>query len=413
MAQTVANLSEVMVEVFTQDRLEKQFFNEYRLFDRLKRTSKWTHGRHAAVPIHAGRSGGNTTLSSAGGTLNAADEQKVDKAQYTVPYHYHQVELQIAAINEATGGGFSIGSAVSLEVDGALDDMRNDITRQFLGDNTGLIARCDATTNTTTVELTASGYGYDAIVRGWLRAGQTVDIGSTSDPDTSVSAGTIVSVKESASDPDVILAAADTVADGEFISIAQATQAGGNTSNESDGLRNIAGSASNPSGGLDPDTAGVEFWQPAHVDTTTTVLSLNLLLTLQRKVNQKTGRRNGTMVFSLYQKQAFYELLQNQVRFATDTVKAGNDNQEFWGTQEIMDLPEVPDREVYYLSFDDLALVTGAKIKKPTWASTLQGANTPMLYTIGSTKFSDTLVFPVGLGTRRRNAHAAAIGLTA
>ena len=413
MAQTVSNLSEVMLEVFSQDRLEKQFFNEYRLFDRLKRTSKWTHGRHAAVPIHAGRSGGNTTLSSAGGTLNAADEQKVDKAQYTVPYHYHQVELQIAAINEAAGAGSSIGSAVDLEVQGALDDMRCDITRQFLGDGTGLIARMDATTNNTTLEMTASGYGYDAIVRGWLRPGQTIDIGTTADPDSEVDGLTLVNVKESSSDPDLILAAADTVADGSFVSIAQATQDGGSTSNESDGLRNIAGSATEPSGGLDPDTAGVGFWQPAHVDTTTTVLSLNLLLTLQRKVNQKTGKRNGTMVFSLYQKQNFYELLQNQVRFSQDTVRAGNDDKEFWGSQEILDLPEVPDREVYLLSFDDLALVTGAKIKKPTWASTLQGSNTAMLYSQGTTAFKDTLVFPVGLATRRRQAHACARGLTA
>lgn len=402
-----------MQEVFTASRLEKQFYNEFRLFDRLQRTSSWTHGKKAVVPIHAGRSGGVTTLSSAGGTLNAADKQKVDRAEYLVPYHYHQIELQLAAINEATGGGFSIGSSVNLEVEGGLSDLRNNITRQFLGDNTGLIARMDAVTNNTTLELTASGYGYDAIVRGWLYPGLLVDVGSTADPDSEVDGLAIVSVKEDSSDPDIILAAGDTVTDGSFISVAQATQNGGNTSNESDGLRNMFGSTTSASGTLDPDTAGQEFWKPSHVDTTTTVLSLNLLLTLQRKVNQKVGSRSGTLVMGLYQKQNFYELLQNQVRFTSDKVAAGNDQTETWNGGPIIDLPEVPDREVYYLTLDDLALVTGAKIKKPTWVSSLQGANQAMLWAQGSTRFVDALTYPVGLAMSRRNSGAAAIGLTA
>jgi hypothetical protein len=413
MAQDVSSLQDVMQEVFTASRLEKQFYDEFRLFDKLHRTSKWTHGKKAVVPVHAGRSGGVTTLSSAGGTLNAADKQRVDRAEYLVPYHYHQIELQLAAINEATGGGFSIGSSVNLEVEGGLSDLRNNITRQFLGDNTGLIARMDATTNNTTLEMTASGYGYDAIVRGWLYPGLLVDIGTTADPDSEVDGLALTGVRESSTDPDVILAAADTVADGSFISVAQATQNGGNTSNESDGLRNMAASTTAPSGTLDPDTAGQEFWQPAHVDTTTTVLSLNLLLTLQRKVNQKVGSRSGTLVMGLYQKQNFYELLQNQVRFSSDSVKAGNDQTETWNGGPIVDLPEVPDREVYYLTLSDLALVTGAKIKKPTWVSSLQGANQAMLWAQGSTRFVDALTYPVGLAMSRRNSHAAAIGLTA
>jgi hypothetical protein len=413
MAQDVSSLQDIMQEVFTASRLEKQFYDEFRLFDKLHRTSKWTHGKKAVVPMHTGRSGGVTTLSSAGGTLNTADKQKVDRAEYLVPYHFHQIELQLAAINEATGGGFSIGSSVNLEVEGGLSDLRNNITRQFLGDNTGLIARMDATTNNTTLEMTASGYGYDAIVRGWLYPGLKVDIGTAADPDSEVDGLAITAVNESSTDPDIILAAADTVADGSFVSVAQATQNGGNTSNESDGLRNIAASTTGASGTLDPQNAGQEFWAPAHVDTTTTVLSLNLLLTLQRKVNQKTGKRGGTFVMGLYQKQNFYELLQNQVRFGSDQVSAGNDQNESWNGQPLLDLPEIPDREVYYLTLSDLALVTGAKVKKPTWMSAVQGSNQAMLWSQGTTAFVDALTYPVGLACRRRNSHAAAIGLTA
>ena len=68
---------------------------------------------------------------------------------------------------------------------------------------------------------------------------------------------------------------------------------------------------------------------------------------------------------------------------------------------------------MYYLTLDDLALVTGAKIKKPTWVSSLQGANQAMLWAQGSTRFVDALTYPVGLAMSRRNSGAAAIGLTA
>lgn len=414
MAQDVSSLQDVMVEVFTSSRLEKQFYNEFRLFDRLQRTSKWTHGKKAVVPIHMGRSGGVTTLSSAGGTLNSADKQRVDRAEYLVPYHYHQIALEIAAINEATGGGFSIGSSVNLEVEGGLSDIRNNITRQFLGNNDGIVAAADTGGASTTVEMTTTGYGYDALVRGWLYPGLKVDIGTTSDADTVVAGSAIISVKEDPTDPDITISSSVSTTNGtHFISVAQGRSPSDGSSRESDGLRNIAGSTTGISGTINPATAGNEYWKPAHVDTSTTVLSLNLLLTLQRKVNQKTGSRGGTLVMGLYQKQNFYELLQNQVRFASDSVSAGNDETEKWNKQEIVDLPEVPDREVYYLTLSDLALVTGAKIRQPTWVSSLQGSNQAMLWSQGSTQFVDALTYPVGLATSRRNSHAAAIGLTA
>ena len=412
--QDVSSLQDIMQEVFTSSRLEKQMFDEFRLFEKLQRTSKWTHGKKAVVPIHAGRSGGVTTLSSAGGTLNAADKQKVDRAEYLVPYHYHQIALEIAAINEATGGGFSIGSSVNLEVEGGLSDIRNNITRQFLGDNTGIVAAADTGGASTTVEMTTTGYGYDALVRGWLYPGLKVDIGTTGDADTIVAGSEITAIKEDPTDPDITISSSvSTVATTHFISVAQGRSPTDGSSRESDGLRNMFGSTTSASGTLDPDTAGQEFWKPAHVDTTTTVLSLNLLLTLQRKVNQKTGSRGGSLVMGLYQKQNFYELLQSQVRFQSDAVAAGNDDVEKWNKQEIIDLPEVPDREVYYLNLSDLALVTGAKIKKPTWVSSLQGANQAMLWSQGTTRFVDALTYPVGLAMSRRNGGAAAIGLTA
>ena len=58
-------------------------------------------------------------------------------------------------------------------------------------------------------------------------------------------------------------------------------------------------------------------------------------------------------------------------------------------------------------------IVTGAKIKKPTWVSSLMGVNTGMSHKQGYTSFVDTLVYPVGLAAKNRRHSASAIGLTA
>ena len=414
MSQTVANLGEIMQEVFTAQRLEKQFFDEFRVFDKLRRVSKWTHGKYAKVPIHSGRSGGYSVKGSGGGALNAADEQKVDSATYTVGYNYQQIEIEIAAINEATGGGFSVGSAVNLEVDGALSDIRNQVERQFLGDNSGMIAEFTTNSNTTVLLLEPTGYGYDALKAGWIYEGLQIDAGTAADPDGVLTGGlTVAAVSESATTPSITTTVAETVAPLDFVSVKGAHNAGSAVSNESDGLRNIAGSTTGASGGLDPDTAGEGFWKPAHVDSTTTVLSLNLLLTLQRKIVQKRGSRSQTALFSLYQRQNFYELLQSQVHFGGDNVSAGAEQDSTWNGIGLESLPTVPDREVYMLTLEDLAIVTGAKIKQPTWVSSIAGNNQGMIWKQGYTSFVDSLVYPVGLATRRRNTHACARGLTA
>jgi hypothetical protein len=413
LSQTVSNLGDVMKEVFTGDRLEKQFFNEFRVFNRLKRKAfDVSHGKYVKVPLHVGRSGGYSVKGSQGGALNGADEQRVDSATYTVSYNYHEIELEIAAINEATGGNTSVGSAIDLEVQGALDDTRLQVERQFLMDGTGLIAAFTTNTNTTVLELDPAGYGYDALKAGWLYPGLKIDAGAASNSDAAVDGVEITAVNEDVAAPDFTIGAADTTATTDFVSIAGAYDNGSTDCNESEGLRLIAGSTSGTSGGLAPST--VAEWKPAHVDTTTTVLSINLLLTLQRKIVQKQGRKQTTVLFSPYQRQNLYELLQSQVHFSGDSgLTAGSDETAKWNGFELEALPTMPDREVYLLTLDDLLVVTGAKIKQPTWVSSIMGTNRGMSHKQGYTSFVDTLVYPVGLACKARRTSASAVGLTA
>ena len=59
------------------------------------------------------------------------------------------------------------------------------------------------------------------------------------------------------------------------------------------------------------------------------------------------------------------------VRFASDTVNAGSDSPKYRG-MVVNGLPQVLDRDWFYLTLKDFCLITGS-IKKPTWATDLAG----------------------------------------
>lgn len=414
MAQTVAFYADVMKEVWTQDRLEKQFYDRFEWLQKIEKTSRFTHGKKALVPVHAGRSGGVTILDEQGGTLNAGDRQRVDRAEYTVPYNYGQIEIQMAALNEADGGAYSVGKAIDLEVTGIVQDVKNQMCRQFVGDNTSLIAGTTNGGNDTTIEFDTASYGFDALVRGWIYPGLPIAVGTAADPDSLTASVTVSAVAKSASAPTATVSAAVDTAANTFVSVAGSVQTGGNTSNESDGLRNIVGSLTSASGTLDPDNAGEEFWQPAAADTTTTTLSLDLLLTLQQAVLQNGGESPTYVLSSLKQQRNFFSLIQTQARYqGSASLGSGEVQGTSWNGLDWNGVNEIPDRELYMLTLEDFHIVTGSKIKKPTFMSDLQGANKGLIWTVGSTSFKDAVVYPAGLAISRRNRSASAIALTA
>lgn len=422
MAQTVANLTDVLKEAWTQDRLEKQFDDQTPFLDRIEKMSAEVRntkiGEKAIVPIHKGRSGGYTSTSSAGGSLNAADEQKVDSAEYTLCYNWFQIALETGALNQSVGGQSSVVVAKDLEIEGAISDMAKQNMRQVATNSDGILAACDTGGASTTVELlvdSATSYGYQALVRGWLYPGLPVDIGTTADTDTIATGSVITAVKEDASDPDITISdSVSTVSGTHFVYIANPNSASA-ANPEINGLRSMVGSTTSALGGLDPDVAGEEFWKPAKVDSTTTVLSLDLLLDMQRAIHQKTGKAKDLYnATSLKQEAAFYSILQNQVRFSGDAgVGAGNSGAAKWNGLEIHGIPDILDTDWYMLSLSDFVKVTGQGIQKPTWVSDIEGSGGRLRWGQGTTAFQDAVVFPWQLGMRRRNGCAAAIGLTA
>jgi hypothetical protein len=177
------------------------------------------------------------------------------------------------------------------------------------------------------------------------------------------------------------------------------------------GLRQIAGSTTAGVGGLDPDNSGEEFWQPAYVDSTTTTLTLDAMLTASRKIAQKTGRGADWVLTSLKQQENFYKLLQAQVRYQGEGgLGAGKVDSPTYAGMTIDAQADVPNREMYFLRKENLFTVGNAK---PRWFSDYQGSKQGLLWKQGYTSFVDAISYRIQLATNRRNAFASIIGLTA
>jgi hypothetical protein len=85
-----------------------------------------------------------------------------------------------------------------------------------------------------------------------------------------------------------------------------------------------------------------------------------------------------------------------------------------WNGMEIQAMPDILDQDWYCLTIEDLVRVVPKGITKPTWATDLAGETGPngLQWSAGTTAFKNAVVYPFQVGMRRRNSHAAAIGLT-
>jgi hypothetical protein len=420
MAQTIANIASAVMDVWTSTRMLKQFYDENPVLEKIKAASGTTvddMGLQAQVPIHSQRSGGYTSTNAAGGSLNPAGQQGVAQATYTLVYHWFQIALETAVLNQTGSKAQSIVSGKVLEMEGAINDMSKQASRQIVGNGDSILAAAATGGAATEVELlpaASGGRGFGAIQRGHIYPGLPVDIGTTADTDSLVTGSVITAVEEVAASPSITIGSSiSTTAGTHFVYIANPNSATlPNT--ELNGLRNMAGNGT--FGGINPATAGNEYWKAAAVDTTTTSFSLDFALTLQQAIFQKTGNYSAVVFTSAKQMANFYSLLQNQVRFNGEVgLGAGNVGGVRglnWNGTGVNVLPDIYDQDWFMVNLEDLVLVQGS-IKDPTWATKLQGTGGDILWSPGTTGFLNGAVWPFQIGMQRRNRSAAATALTA
>lgn len=414
---TAANYQSLAKEVWDSDTMVKEFYDENPWLDMIVKKQRVVIGKRAQVPIHADRAGGTTVLDASGGSINPASPEILSQAQYTLTYNYFPVSVEVGLLNEISGGAQSIGDGLEHTMSSGINNMRNQVTRQFLTGH-GRIAQTITGAADTTVLLaplasTNAGEvsGADALGLGWLRPGDVIDIGTAADYDSRADGVTVVSYNDDPTAPSMVVSASVTEANNEFVSLHDIRGAAGTgTLKESAGVITIAGTSNNVIGAIDANTN--KFWNPAEVDSTTTVPDMELLLRLSRKARRRGG--NGSFILtSMLQLDNVYQMLQTQVRFNGDReIGAGGSEQVKWRGNTLHAFPQVPENLMAFLDMDSLEIVVG-RYTKPTWMSDIGGGGKGGHWVNGTTHFDDTVMYALGLAARRRNLMAAATNLKA
>jgi hypothetical protein len=415
MAQTAITMAGVMKDIWTSDRLKAQFENKNAPLGRVEAVQGTEIGNQAQVPVLAGRAGSFTSVGAGGGALNPATQQPVSQGVYTLPYNWFQVELETSALAQTGSRALAVVSAKDLEIEGAVENTKHQITRGVVTNGDGIVAACDTTASATTIKLVAAAgegaaYGYSALVRGWLPVTQYIDIGTTGDA-TQLAAGVqVTAVNPSPTAPTITVSgsAIATTLGAHYVYIANPNSTTASNP-EINGLRQITGTGA--FAGLNPATPGQDWWAGALRDTTTTTFSLDLVLGLQRAVMQNSNDNVTDMVFGYKQQANFYSLLHSQVQYAGDTnLAAGDVSLPRWNGIQPQAYADVLDSDLFMLTMKDLVKVVSS-FDGPRWASDIEGAGGSLRWRQGYTSFVDALTYPVQLGAQRRNTQSSALAL--
>jgi hypothetical protein len=394
MAATENSLEAALDVIWTRRRFVSQLFEENRFLDKLKKTDEYTQGKEAKVPLTVSRNGGFTSLPSGGGNLNEAGNQGHNEATYKLTHHHQQAAIQGDILDISEGNGASIVKAADDEIEGALSAMNRQFTRMAYGDGSGLIAQC-RTSDSNNVDLNTTS-GRIAIERGWLFEGQPIDVGTKANEVAVVNNSKITNVDDT--NWALTVAAGNQAGEGTTHYVSQANGRSGETSFEMNGIKNII-SATSEIGGLSPT---VERQWKGQVDSTTTSMGINALLTAKRKINQKRGKAPNFVITSLLQQQKLYEQLQLQVTFSSDKgLEAGNDEVIKWNGMEIFADPDCPDELCALGHWEHFFMVTSPGAA-PYWQNRVTGGE-KLAWIQGTDSYGGKLTWRANIAVDRRN----------
>lgn len=402
MAATLTAYNDALKRIWTQDKLEEQIYQDTPLLSKIEKLTRHKVGEVARVPLHVSRNGGYTALPAGGGALNTAGNQGISKAQYNYTNHHQQIAIQGDAIDGTSSNALSVAEVIDTEVKGALTDLKRQLQRQLFLNGDALIAQCRAS-DSNNVDLNTTS-GRNAIDRGWLFVGQPVDVGTTTIEDDIVNGSTITAVDSSLYAFTVAAGNITTEDTGDYVSQKDARD--GTTSYEMNGLQNLVDTAADFAG---LTVAGEPTWAAAGEDSTSQALTLSLMLQQDQKIHQKTGSKADFVVTGLKQERKFYELLQQQVRYSSDSgLNAGNQENVKWKGMEFICDPDCQDEYMYFGKLKHLFIVA---IDKPYWQSKVTGGNI-LDWRQGYDEYGAKLTYRLNLATNRRNAFTKLSALT-
>jgi hypothetical protein len=133
-------ISGALKQAWTDEELQKQFEDRNSPLSALESVRGTMIGSQAQVGIIPGRAGSFTSVGAAGGALNPATGQPVAQATYTMPYSWFQIELETSALVQTGSNAQAVVDAKDLEIQGAVENTRHQISRQIVTNGDGIVA---------------------------------------------------------------------------------------------------------------------------------------------------------------------------------------------------------------------------------------------------------------------------------
>lgn len=292
MGASLTTLSNILKE-FYLGPVQEQLNNEILVNQILKVDTENLEGLKAVIPLHSGRSSG---IGARGElvTLPTAGNQAYQRATYDLKYHYARVQVSGPSIAKTKDESGAFLQALKSELDYIKNDVAMDFARQVYGDGSGKVAICGTTTASTTVVLGDAG---EAINKGFLYVGMSVDIGTVAAPDTISGAGTPRTITDLSPSANTITISGAAVTTSSSHFIFRAGNVTASTVYEMDcGLSSIVSSSTGTAvGTLNPATAGLNFWDNLR-DTSGGAISLSNLMLNWNKVNANGAKSDGVAV---------------------------------------------------------------------------------------------------------------------
>lgn len=222
-----------------------QINNKCLLLNQVQRGSEHVEGAEWVLSLHLRRNSGVGARSETG-TSPTAGKQLHVQARDTTKEIRGRIEITGKVIKAMASNKGSFVRAIDSEMKGVTNDAYRDMNRQLAGTGNGVIATCDDTSSSTTVELLTT---TPKSAMRQLEVGMLIDIGTVASPTAVASEREITSVNVSARQIVISGAAVSTTGSTHFIFRSGA----GGTGVETHGLQEIV-KASGSLFNVDPST---------------------------------------------------------------------------------------------------------------------------------------------------------------
>ncbi|MDI6892946.1 MAG: phage major capsid protein, partial [Actinomycetota bacterium] len=140
------------------------------LLAEIEKNEEDVEGKYAVIPVTQGFPDGVGARAEKG-DLPAAGTPSYDDLRVQMAYNYGRIEITGPSIKAMKSDRGSFIRAIDSQTKGMLNQLKKDYNRQLFGDGTGTLAKCGATSNSTTVVLAD-----ETDSMKFMRVGMDIDI---------------------------------------------------------------------------------------------------------------------------------------------------------------------------------------------------------------------------------------------